>query len=79
VKVEWEEGRLVVRPSDAELAERKRQAFIECGHETIEELLRVLRARGVGVPLTAYEKAVERVERAASRRGGKVTTGASGE
>ena len=71
MRLEWENGQLVVRPTDKEIAKRKRQAFIECGHETIEELLRVLRARGVGVPLTAYEKAVERVERAASRRGGK--------
>ena len=78
MKVEWEEGRLVVRPSDAELAERKRRAFLECGHETIEKLLTILRSRGMEVPLTAYEKAVERVERAASRRGGKVA-GASGE
>ena len=70
MRLEWENGQLVVRPTDKEIAKRKRQAFIESGHETIEELLRVLRARGVGVPLTAYEKAVERVERAASRRGG---------
>jgi ketopantoate reductase len=76
MKLEWENGRLIVRPTEEEIAECKRRAFLESGHETIEELLSVLRARGVEVPATAYEKAVERMEKAVNRRarGGDRTT-----
>lgn len=69
MKLVWENGQLFVRPTEEEIAKCKRQAFLESGHETIEEILQVLRGRGIEVPQTAYEKVTSNL----TNRFGKVT------
>ena len=69
MKLVWENGQLFVRPTEEEIAKRKRQAFLESGHETIEEILQVLRGRGIEVPQTVYEKVASNL----TNRFGKVT------
>lgn len=69
MKLVWENGQLFVRPTEEEIAKRKKQAFLESGHETIEKILQVLRGRGIEVPQTAYEKVTSNL----ANRFGKVT------
>ena len=69
MKLVWENGQLFVKPTEEEIAKRKKQAFLESGHETIEKILQVLRGRGIEVPQTAYEKVASNL----TNRFGKVT------